>query len=210
MLLPSVRRDTNIWELSIADTFPIRELVSRPDIPAVSTSSSSSSDPRSIFISLPLSIRSRTVSAGWVSRASGEDGSSSIEGRANKGEEGSWPSASWLSWSLGLRIGEMRGGEAQQRSLALGLDLALCWCSLWQLSWCGEQLRMGEQPSTNGLTVQEGTSTSRGTPCGVKVPGCFLSAKERGRIKRWECERTQPVQLSEKMSQHHDILSKRF
>lgn len=72
----------------------------------------------------------------------------------------------------------MRGGEAQQRPLGLGLGQEMRWGSLWQWSWCGEQLRMGEQPSTNGLSLQEAT-ISKGAPRGVKQLGWFLSAKER-------------------------------
>lgn len=50
---------------------------------------------------------------------------------------------------------------------------------------------MGEQPSTNGLSLHGGTSMSRGTPCGVTLIGCFLSAKERTQIS---------VQFEEKLS----------
>lgn len=93
--------------------------------------------------------------------------------------EGRCSSATSLSGSLGLRIGEMRGGEAQQRPLGLGLGREMRWGSLWQWSWCGEQLRMGEQPSTNGLSLQEATM-SRGAPRGVKQLGWFLSAEPTG------------------------------
>lgn len=43
---------------------------------------------------------------------------------------------------------------------------------------------MGEQPSTYGLSLQEGTSTSRGTAWGDKLFCCFLSAMERKLIQR--------------------------
>lgn len=42
---------------------------------------------------------------------------------------------------------------------------------------------MGEQPSTNGLSLHEVTSMSRETPCGVTLLGCFLSAKARTQIQ---------------------------
>lgn len=42
---------------------------------------------------------------------------------------------------------------------------------------------MGEQPSTNGLSLHEATSTSRGTLFGVKLLGCFLSAEDRTQIQ---------------------------
>lgn len=135
MLLPSARRDTNICEFSIADTLPIRELVSSSEGPLPS----SSFNFPSILVSLPSSIVTVSIGStltlsvvlGWVSGARGDKVSSSIEGREEEEEnEGSRPSTSWLSCSLGLRIGEMRGGEAQQRTLGLGLGLALCWGSL--------------------------------------------------------------------------------
>lgn len=71
------------------------------------------------------------------------------------GKEEQGGSSSSSSWSLGLRMGEMRGGDSLERTLGRGLVR-------------GEQLRMGEQPSTNGLWLQ-----------GRAPPACFLSADQQ-------------------------------
>lgn len=149
------------------------------------TSSSSSSG---IFLSPTLfpssivttSMVSRLILSGaaeWPSVASGDVGSSSMAGREDEEEVGECSSASQSSWSFGLRIGEISGGDAQLRTLGLALGLEVFLVSCWW-SWWGEQLRIGEHPSTNGLSLVRATSAPSGPPCGVKLLCCFCSPEK--------------------------------
>lgn len=142
MLLPSVSIDTNMCEVSAADTLPIRELVSCPRGSPHSSSSYSKVPFTPVASSPTSSTLCSSIFTGsvefrlplWPSpgeQVGSDDESSSIAGMADsEKEQVSCSAAFWLSCSLGLRIGEMKWGEIRERTLTRVLDLVTCWGSL--------------------------------------------------------------------------------
>ncbi len=190
-MLPSASRDTNMCVLSALGTLPVRELDSLAG-DAVSSSgtqpqdssllllmTSSSFSPLSVSLFPPLSFMncsswsicsetateaSDSLSPDWCpSRWAWGPVELASRSMVGKGSLG-WMFS--LSSRFGWRIAEMWVGEAHMQALFLGRD------------WKGEQLRIGEQPSTNGLSPHRFMFMSElpiGMPLGDKNDSLLLS-----------------------------------
>lgn len=158
-MLPSASSDTNMRVLSVLDVLPVLELLSRQNsspLVASSTSSSSSANgrgegcPSSSSVGLLCSILSTSGRDSWLTPCPARTpGEQESSSITGKGSLRKMSSLSW-------RMNE---------------DLLL-----W--GWRGDELRMGEQPSTYGLSPHWFTAMfwlREGRPSGDRKDNRFLS-----------------------------------